>query len=396
MAPVPDKDALFDVAVLGGGIFGLWIARKCLKAGLKTCVIDKARPGSGASGGLLGALMPHTPDRWNPKKQFQFDALCDLPDEVAELEAETGLSAGYRRTGRLMPIRKAAFLERVAEREKGAKAYWKRPGDEQRPALTITHIREAERPDWLDPASAQFGCLMDTLSARIAPIKAVQALTEAIERKGLIMRDSPIKTIDPARGRIWVDGETHPVSAGTIILTAGYESFSFLKDVSGFDLGGGIKGQAVLLDTKADPNRPILYDDGTYVIVHDDGRTAIGSTSRAEWSKPAEPDPDDRAFLDKAYGLVPSLADAPISGWWAGVRPRARERDPIVGRVPGAERLLVATGGFKIGFGIAHRIADAVTDILAGQDPDLPPTFTIRHHIDRGASRTPNPSKGSH
>ena len=44
------------------------------------------------------------PDKWNQKKQFQFDALVSLEHEVVALEAATGISAGYRRTGRLVPL----------------------------------------------------------------------------------------------------------------------------------------------------------------------------------------------------------------------------------------------------------------------------------------------------
>ncbi len=67
---------------------GLWAAFEAGKAGLKTVLIDVQGVGAGASGGLLGALMPHMPDRWSVKKQFQFDALVSLEARIAELEAQ--------------------------------------------------------------------------------------------------------------------------------------------------------------------------------------------------------------------------------------------------------------------------------------------------------------------
>jgi glycine oxidase len=48
--------------------------------------------------------MPHSPERWNGKKDFQFRALVDLEDEVARLQSETGLPCGYKRVGRLLPL----------------------------------------------------------------------------------------------------------------------------------------------------------------------------------------------------------------------------------------------------------------------------------------------------
>ncbi|MFC6655714.1 FAD-dependent oxidoreductase [Roseibium salinum] len=61
------SDEPFDLAVAGAGIFGLSVAHAAIKAGLRVAVLEKDRVGAGSSGGLLGALMPHMPARWNPK-----------------------------------------------------------------------------------------------------------------------------------------------------------------------------------------------------------------------------------------------------------------------------------------------------------------------------------------
>ena len=95
---------MVDLLIVGGGIMGLWAAVMADRAGLKTVLVERDRIGAGASGGVLGALMPYMPDRWDVKKQFQFDALVTLEQEIAGLEAQTGMSAGYRRSGRLMPL----------------------------------------------------------------------------------------------------------------------------------------------------------------------------------------------------------------------------------------------------------------------------------------------------
>ena len=69
---------------------GLWAAVHAERLGIQTLLVDAGRFGQGASGGLLGALMPHMPDKWSVKKQFQFDALVSLEKEIAALEAATG------------------------------------------------------------------------------------------------------------------------------------------------------------------------------------------------------------------------------------------------------------------------------------------------------------------
>ncbi|MEM6905775.1 MAG: FAD-dependent oxidoreductase, partial [Pseudomonadota bacterium] len=39
-----------DVVVIGAGVFGLWVAREALHAGLSVVVTDRAGPEAGASG----------------------------------------------------------------------------------------------------------------------------------------------------------------------------------------------------------------------------------------------------------------------------------------------------------------------------------------------------------
>ncbi|MEM8582384.1 MAG: FAD-dependent oxidoreductase, partial [Pseudomonadota bacterium] len=67
--------AIADVTVLGAGIFGLSIAWACTLRGAQVRVIDPGGVGAGASGGVVGAMAPHTPENWNAKKQLQFDSL---------------------------------------------------------------------------------------------------------------------------------------------------------------------------------------------------------------------------------------------------------------------------------------------------------------------------------
>ena len=50
-----------DVVIIGAGVVGLWCALRAKQRGLSVVVVEKGRIGQGASGGILGALMPHRP-----------------------------------------------------------------------------------------------------------------------------------------------------------------------------------------------------------------------------------------------------------------------------------------------------------------------------------------------
>jgi glycine oxidase len=62
---------------------------------------------------------------------------------------------------------------------------------------------------------------------------------------------------------------------------------------------------------------------------------------------------------------------------WAGVRPRAKSRAPMMGEWPGRPGHFVANGGFKIGFGMAPKVASAIADlVLEGRDA-IPDGFRV-------------------
>ena len=83
--------ARVDLTVRGGGIFGLSIAWAAVQRGAKVRLIETQRIGAGSSGGVVGALSPHVPENWNPKKAFQLDSLLMSEGFWAEIETVSGL-----------------------------------------------------------------------------------------------------------------------------------------------------------------------------------------------------------------------------------------------------------------------------------------------------------------
>ena len=67
-----------DLTIRGGGIFGLSVAWEAALRGAGVRVVESAHIGAGASGGLVGALTPHTPEGWNPVKALQLQSLLRL------------------------------------------------------------------------------------------------------------------------------------------------------------------------------------------------------------------------------------------------------------------------------------------------------------------------------
>ncbi len=331
-----------DITIMGAGIFGLSCAWACAKAGARVRVIDRAGIGAGASGGVVGALSPHVPGAWNAKKQFQFESLKMAPDWWAHVQDSGGTDPLFGQTGRLQNIPDEAALALARERAEAAAALWG--------GSATWSVITAQEAGAFAPVSPTGWLIRDTLSARIAPRAALAALVQAIRAKGgeIVLSDEA-----PAGPVVWATG-----TAGLADLSAAF----------GKPLGGGVKGQAALLRHDA-REAPQIFADALHVVPHGDGTVAVGSTSERVWSDETDTDAQLDALIAKARVLVPALADAPVIGRWAALRPRAVSRAPVLGAWPGRRGHFVANGGFKIGFGIAPKVGEVIADlVLEGRD----------------------------
>ncbi|MBY5405703.1 MAG: NAD(P)/FAD-dependent oxidoreductase [Rhizobium sp.] len=371
-----------ELLIVGGGIMGLWAAVHAERRGIRALIADAGRLGEGASGGLLGALMPHMPDRWSEKKQFQFDALVSLEAEITALEAETGLSAGYNRSGRVIPLPKPHLNKIALGHSRDAERHW-RAGERR----FHWHVLDGLDMDgWIEASAGESGFVHDTLAARVAPRLLIAALIAFLRRAKhvRIQEHAAIAGLDPDRGMAEINGET--IVFSHCILAAGHQSFPLLHVLTpGLKqpLGQAVKGQAALLKADIDPALPTIFLDGLYVVAHEGGQAAIGSTSENRFDDPTSTDAQLDMLIEAARGIVPSLRDAPVVERWAGLRPKAIDRDPMIGRHPEHPRLIALTGGFKVSFGLAHRLAEAA--ICIADDADcgflLPESFAISSHI---------------
>ena len=398
-----------DVIIIGAGVFGLWAARHAIKRGERVLVLEKRSLGAGASGGFLGALMPHMPDNWNAKKQMQFEALASIGDAIGALEDDTGVSCGFRRCGRLMPLGHEKMLAHAHARIEGAKTNWQAKSDNYSMELIPAGLVGSIADGWLNEATAPFGATYDTLSARVNPRAYLKALESYILgdtrqlgsiRSGCAVTSVlPGQTAEEATQVQLEDGES--LSCGRVVIANGWEAYDLLSSMKArvntqLVTGRGVKGQAVLMAIDHDDNRPIIYDNGSYIVPQADNKIAVGSTSIKDWlphglsfdrtdgategvegqveadalwvQKRIEAsitsfDHDDTNYLEHAMALCPPLQSAQIVERWANVRPRNTIADlqtgkigsePVFSALDNTPTVQLAVGGFKISLALAH------------------------------------------
>ncbi len=341
--------AITDVTIYGAGIFGLSIGWACLTRGAKVVIIDPNGPGGGASGGIVGALAPHVPDAWNDKKQFQFESLIMAPDFWRDVDAASGLSSGYSQLGRIQPLADERAVEFAQKRFEGARELWHGKAD-----WRVFDMNPA--PGWAPDSPTGFWAF-DSLSARMSPRHAAASLATAIlAQGGKIVTDAPMQG-----AAIWATGV-----AGLADLSATFDK----------PVGSAVKGQSALLDVDV-RNQPQLFADGVHIIPHTDGTCAIGSTSEREFDSPHDTDFRLDDLLEKARALSPALRVAPVLERWAGLRPRAKTRSPILGEWPDRPGHFIANGGFKIGFGMAPKVAEIMADLVLDGRDQIPDGFRV-------------------
>ncbi|WP_010137831.1 NAD(P)/FAD-dependent oxidoreductase [Oceanicola sp. S124] len=334
-----------EVTIRGAGIFGLSCAWACLQRGARVRVVDPFGVGAGSSGGVVGALAPHVPETWNDKKAFQLDSLLMAEGFWAEVAEVSGLSPGYARSGRLQPLADERAVELARGREATAAALWQ--------GRATWQVVAASGAPW-EPASPTGLLVHDTLTARMHPRQACEALAAACRVKGAeIVPEAP--------------------DEGAVIWATGAAGLEEMSRLAGRQIGVPVKGQAAVLRHDAG-TVPQIFAAGVHVVPHADGTVAIGSTSERDFDGLGT-DAQLDEVIAAARAAVPVLRDAEVVERWAGLRPRARSRAPMLGAWPGRPGHFIANGGFKIGFGMGPKVGQVMAELVLEGTDAIPEGF---------------------
>jgi glycine oxidase len=125
-----------------------------------------------------------------------------------------------------------------------------------------------------------------------------------------------------------------------------------------------IRGQMVCYKLPDRQLKSVIYSPRGYLVPRSDGRVLTGATVEDAGFN-SDTTEAGIASLKKVAGEVSPMFDSmePIDQW-AGLRPFAPGGQPVIGRVPLAENLFVATAHYRNGILLAPLTAKAITDLI--------------------------------
>lgn len=365
------------VVIAGAGIIGLATAWRAQAEGLTVTLVDPA-PASGASGVAAGLLTPVTDlTRHDPALL----ALCleshrAYPAFAAELQEETGQSTGFHRGGFLEAARDPQDLDHLDDLRR-FRASLGIPAE----PLTGAECRSYEP----QLAPTVLGGLLVPDEGSVDPRRLTAALLAAVERRGgVLLRQQAVEILIDGRGAYGLrlaDGSE--VRGDAVLLAAG----CWTHLLEGPPPGAvpeirPVKGQVLRL--RADSAylrhtvRGWLGGSSVYLAPRADGELVVGATYE-ECGYDTVPTGDGLAqLLGSVRTLLPGSGRLAFAGTSAGLRPASPDGLPVLGRTP-VPGLLVASGHFRIGIGLAPVTATAMTRVLLGGElPDVAAPFAAQ------------------
>lgn len=381
-----------DVIVVGGGIVGASAAYRLARSGARVTLVDRADAGQATAAGA-GIISPGT--SFHPPAAFfplAFRAVAYYDALLAALEEDGEPETGFEAVGLLHVATTEAeaialpVLLRLIEERRAAGA----------PRIGAVQMLTGDEARALFPAlGACLGAIHTSDAARVDGRLLRDAMRQGAARHGArIVTGSAEAIRESGDGvEVTVNGETlTTLTAGTAILAGGAWSGALAET-----LGLGVRlpvfpqrGQILHLRLPARETArwPIIVGfHSHYILTFPQDRVVAGATRESDSGFDARMTAGGvREALDEAMRIAPGLADATLDEVRVGLRPASPDGLPLLGRIPGSERLYVATGhgasGLQLGPYSGALVADLALDQTSvsdlGGDLDLAPFAPAR------------------
>jgi len=365
--------AVTDVVVVGGGVIGCSIAYFLALAGVRVTLLERSHLAAGASGVAAGMLAPQVEAPFaDPFFELALLGRAEHAELAARLLDEVGLDVEYRESGILRVARTEAERTDLQRQQRwqaarGLAAEWVESDDlgRREPLLSGVAGRLLAGGLWL-PDEAQ-----------IRSPRLVHALATAAIAHGARFLEGTWAVGLEVVGQqaTGVSTPTGILRGKTIVLAAGVWSAELARG-AGLEVPvAPVKGQVLSLRALGRSPRHVIWSGECYLVPRPDGEIVLGATEE-EGNYDARPTLAGlNRLTEAALEILPAAGGFVVEGAWAGLRPAAPDRHPIVGWAPGIGGLMVATAHYRNGVLLGPLTGRRVAEqIVSGvQAPEFAP-----------------------
>ena len=119
-----------------------------------------------------------------------------------------------------------------------------------------------------------------------------------------------------------------------------------------------------MLALRTDQLRHVISSGDRYLVPRKNGELILGSTVEFNGYGKDVTVEAMRNLAEWAVRMVPGIGQAPLSRFWAGLRPYSPTRRPILGRVPGLDNVVLATGHHRNGILLAPISGQLISELI--------------------------------
>ncbi len=366
-----------DVAIIGGGLTGLWTAWYLLERDpqLVIAVVEKEIAGFGASGrngGWCSALFPRSTaslDKTHGRDAAvaMRRAMVATVDEVGRASAAAGIDCDWAKAGTISYARSAVQLSAARAEVAEAAGY----------GVDELELWGAERVS----ARGALGASFDPSCARVHPAKLVRGLARAVEARGVTIFEQT-EVLDYSAGVVHTTSGT--ISCSTVVVAL--EGYTATMAQSPRDV---LPLYSLMIATQPLPDS--LWDelgiahgqtfaDFRHLLVYGqrtaDNRFAFGGRgARYHWGSAirSEYDRVDGVFehlRSTLHDFFPAIGDVEVTHRWGGPLGVSRDWHATASFDP-AQRIARAGGYVGDGLSTTNLAGRTLADLITNTDSEL-------------------------
>jgi glycine oxidase len=352
-----------DVAIIGGGVIGLAIARSLALRGVRdVLLIERSGLGAESSSAAAGMLAPQA--EANRDHEF-FRLTCrsrDMyPGFAAALLEETGIDIELETTGTLY----LAFTDPDSQ-ELEKRFEWQSRAGLPLQKLTATEVRLLE-PSISDDVRLALKFPFDTQVENRRLISALASSNVALgvrleigtEVTGLRIQQNKLTGLETSRGFIPADSAVIAGGAWSSLLDNSDKTLPNLRIKP-------VRGQMLCFAANPPIVQHVIYSPRGYVVPRRDGRLLAGSTTEQAGFEKRVTASGVQSILSASLEISAQIGGLPLIDSWAGLRPRAADTLPVLGPCAEIAGVFYATGHYRNGILLApitgELIAGAIVD----------------------------------